>query len=433
LYNTDIKTINAVNNEGKNALIYLTEQGNAWELKHLTKRSIDINYRTENNEGAVSTLIKQIYQPDQRRHPNFYIPYYVTMRTLVDRNFDFNIIIDDEGNTPLMFFLMIEDFCTVYYMLKHCKNLDLSLQNKHGDDAFSLCLKFKNNYLIEFLFNHKSLNLKYSDNLDNNILIYYIIANNKKIIYEALLRNNGLVNQVNVRKETPLIIATKLVRSEIVKMLARFNANVNHQDYLGNTALYYAVDLRETYLVSILLYYKADPYLKNNRGKSAWDLAQELPKNGNLLKAFEQPTVLASVKQKSFININNNSYIHLDSQSKKKKGFFAEALNQIVPKNIKKKIFMNQEESNSNFNRLNLADIKYQSMIEFDFGSHENRYKPLPNSDVIRTIELDVYEFNNTKKKHTKITGVPFELYYRNIIIESLQFFFGTAVFGLLL
>jgi len=424
LCNND-KSINDLNNEGKNAMIYLAEQGNAWELKHLSKRPIDINFRNENNEGVVTTLIKQIYQPDQRRHPNFYIPYYVTMRTIVDRGFDLNIAIDDEGNTPLMFFIMIEDFCTVYYMLKYYKNLDLSLQNKNGDDAFSLCLRHKNDYLNEFFFKNESLNLKYNDQLDNNILIYFIISNNNKMIRLALHRNNNLVNQVNAKKETPIIIASKLGRTEIVKTLARFNADVNHQDYLGNTALYYAVDLRYSYLISILIYYKADPHLKNNRGKSAWDLVNTLPKNENLLKAFSQPSELSSVvKQNSFIN---NSYIHIydfDNQAKRK-GFFTEAINQIVPKNLKN-IFTDKDENKDN-NYRKLANLKYQNTIEFDFGNYENRYKPLPNADVIRAIEFDIYEFNNKKKKHTKITGIPMELYYRRMIFGSLNLLFGSA------
>jgi len=430
LCNNNNKSINELNNEGKNAMIYLTEQGNAWELKHLSKRPIDINFRNENNEGAVTTLIKQIYQPDQKRHPNFYIPYYVTMRTLVDRGFDFNIAIDDEGNTPLMFFIMIEDFCTVYYMLKYCKNLDLSLQNKNGDDAFSLCLRHNNDYLTEFFFKNESLNLKYHDQFDNNVLIYFIISNNNKMVRLALHRNNNLINQVNVKKETPIIIATKLGRTEIVKTLARLNANVNHQDYLGNTALYYAVDLRYSYLISILIYYNADPHLKNNRGKSAWDLVNTLPKNESLLKAFSQPSELSSVvKQNSFIN---NSYIHLydfDNQSKKK-GFFTETINQIVPKNHKN-IFTNENE-NKDFNYRKLANSKYQNTIEFDFGNYENRYKPLPNSDVIRAIEFDIYEFNNKKKKHTKITGIPLELYYRRVISGSFQLLFGSAFLSIL-
>ncbi|ORX44868.1 ankyrin [Piromyces finnis] len=370
--------LNSKNNEGKGALSYLSENNNYWVIKQLTKKlnTRDKKVVFDNSQEVISILIKQIYQPDKKRHPNVYIPYYKTLKTLIDCKYNFNIVIDDEGNTPLMFFIMIEDFCTVYYLITHCKNLNLSLKNNNGDDAFSLSLKLNNNYLSKFIFKQKSLNFNYNDQWNNNILVFYIIANDNKMIRKTLFRNISLLNQVNIKKESPLIIATKLGRIEIVKTLLRLGADVDHQDNLGNTALYYAVDLKNIHSISILTFYKANLYKKNNRNVSPWDMIQQFPDKQKILDSISNAPSYFSLypKKKHIISSNSLSNLIHEKRTKHNK------------KEKKNKTYYN-----------NISEIKYQSTIEFEMNINQ-KYKPLQNSDVIRKI-LHFFVMEKVEKK----------------------------------
>jgi len=79
--------------------------------------------------------------------------YCKTLITLDVMNFDFNIIIDEEGNTPIMFFLMVRDYVTVIHLLEKHEDLNLSIKNKNGI-SFSYLTLFvdKKRYLGYALF-----------------------------------------------------------------------------------------------------------------------------------------------------------------------------------------------------------------------------------------------------------------------------------------
>jgi ankyrin repeat protein len=51
----------------------------------------------------------------------------------------------------------------------------------------------------------------------------------------------GPVDGTNHRKETALIVAAQNTACRAMAALIRLGAEVNHQDYKGNTALHYAV------------------------------------------------------------------------------------------------------------------------------------------------------------------------------------------------
>jgi len=407
--------LNTINNKGKTPINYLTENNDYWELKQFSKRPIDKD--SKSSQEAIISLIKQIYQPHQKRHPNFYIPYYKTLKTLIDCQYNFNIVIDDEGNSPLMFFIMIQDFFTVYYMVKNLKNLDLSLKNKNNDDAFSLSLKLNNKNLIKYIVNQKSFDFKYNDQFNNNILIFYIISNDNKMVRKILYKNISLINQVNIKKESPLIIATKLNRITIIKTLLRLGADVNHQDNLGNTALYYAVDLKDLQAISILTYYKSDLYLKNKRNKSPMDMIQHYPDKQKILDVISNASLMSS---RSNQGSNNSSRQRLRFSLK---SFSSGSLSQKIPKKLKN-TKRHQKESDKDSllqSRENLSVLKYQNTVEFKMSENKNKYEPLPNSDIIRVIEMDIYKCYNETTEQMSVTGVSFELYYRILIFESIQ------------
>lgn len=426
----------AENNEGKNTVIYLIEKGRHWELKQYAKRPQGKIYLKKNNGLVIKTLIKQIYQPEKKHHPNYYIPYYETLNVLINMDYDFNVAIDENGNTPLMFFIMIEDFCTVYKMVKKCTKLDYSLKNIHGDNTLSLCLKLKNKHLINFIYDQKSLDFKYNDKLNNNILIYYIIIDEHRLLRNVLHRNISLLNQMNDNKETPLIIATKLGRKKIVRTLLRMGAEVNHQDYLGNTASYYAVDLHDKFMVSALTFYKADFNIKNNRGKSTWDLIHEI-QDEEIMDVINNP-VPTLVTYNDSKDTNMLSQHNIKVKKPKSSSSLSKKMSQSmksISHHIRHHSHSHSSDTDSTYSNSvysidvhNINHKKYQSNIEFKMDDHEYSYHPLPFNDIIRIIELDIYDYNHKDINRMKIIGISYEVYYRTIIFRTMYYFYGLIL-----
>ncbi|CAH2322147.1 ankyrin repeat domain-containing 22 [Pelobates cultripes] len=74
-----------------------------------------------------------------------------------------------------------------------------------------------------------------------------------------------------------LIMISKTKQNEkLIRLLVEYGVDVNVQDYLGNTALYYACKMKSQTIVPILIDAQADPYLKNKDGESPMDIATRL-------------------------------------------------------------------------------------------------------------------------------------------------------------
>ncbi|NVJ61879.1 MAG: ankyrin repeat domain-containing protein [Gammaproteobacteria bacterium] len=73
---------------------------------------------------------------------------------------------------------------------------------------------------------------------------------------------------------TPLIAAVKKRRYHLVKLLLENKAKVDIKNDEGLTALMYAAQLNDTAIVQLLLLFGADPFLTNNNGTSAIDIAK---------------------------------------------------------------------------------------------------------------------------------------------------------------
>ena len=198
----------------------------------------------------------------------------------MDKGCDFNTVIDEEGNTAFMFFLWLQDWNTVVYLLLYHKNLNSQKSNINGINTILLCGMFKKNEasetsnidiqsLIKLCLKSIELNVNVIYN-DYNILMLSIINNNWECVNYLSRKNIELINQVNDKKETPLIIASKLGHKDIIKVILLYfikEVNLNH-DELGNTALHYALELSDKYIINNLAFHHVNLNIKNNKGKS---------------------------------------------------------------------------------------------------------------------------------------------------------------------
>jgi len=167
--------INTPDNKEKTAVMYLAENGRYSELQSIgTRNSCDIiNYRNRFNETALSLLIKNLYQPE---HVSQCSDYYQTLIELVELGCDFNVPIDEDGNTAIMVFIMVQDFNTLNYVLKYGNDLDLSVQNYFGDDACSLYFNIPLNYQCKFVIEYSDKQCITVDNDDDSSIRMLILS-----------------------------------------------------------------------------------------------------------------------------------------------------------------------------------------------------------------------------------------------------------------
>jgi len=161
----DIKT---PDNEEKTAIMYLVENGRYSEIQSLGTRDIGdiINYRNRYNETALSLLIKNLYKPEHVSHCS---DYYQTLIELVELGCNFNVPVDEDGNTAIMVFIMVQDFNSLNYVLKYGNDLDLSIQNYFGDDACSLYFNIPINYQCKFVIEYSDKQCITVNNDDDSI------------------------------------------------------------------------------------------------------------------------------------------------------------------------------------------------------------------------------------------------------------------------
>jgi len=145
LLKLDIDT-NMTNNVGKTAAMYLVENNRYLQLREIVKtKHIDVNYKNKYDETLVTVYLKKYYTDSCTNEYNFIIKsnYYMfknkasTFLELIQLGCDFNVVMDEEGNTPILFLLLIEDYVSANYLLNKCQ-IDVSVRNIHEVNALML-------------------------------------------------------------------------------------------------------------------------------------------------------------------------------------------------------------------------------------------------------------------------------------------------------
>jgi len=126
---------------------------------------------------------------------------------------------------------------------------------------------------VELLLSRKAKVNKF-DNLGLTALDYAIL-NNRQSIFQKLLKHGARVNAMH-QTEEPLVLAGQVGNLAMLKSLLSTGAAVNARSpRSGDTALIVATRRGNLAAVKLLLSKNADRHLKNNKGETAFDLAQK--------------------------------------------------------------------------------------------------------------------------------------------------------------
>ena len=104
-------------------------------------------------------------------------------------------------------------------------------------------------------------------------LIKLLIEGNNKAFQKYFIKNQHYIdiNQELFDGNTLLILSAREGNYYITKFLCEQKADVNIQNYSGNTALHFAIGKQFYAIADILTRYGATEYIKNIRGLSPWD------------------------------------------------------------------------------------------------------------------------------------------------------------------
>jgi len=258
---------------GKTVPMILMENSRLNELQYLNKNNCNLNALTENGEGVLSVLIQQIYQKEQSLVT--YSNYAKIIIFLIKAGIDFNVVVDEDGNTALMAILIAHDYETFNFLCHYAKNLDFKKKNQYGENATSLYLKLDlPSYQINPMLYQHSFDFSYVDPTNNNTALILTAINKPFYIEDALQYHYRSINDVNIHKESALIIAAKMNNYTVVEQLLKKYANTNLVDDTGNTALHYAVRANNIPMIYDLIQHGADPHLKNCEKESALEMAK---------------------------------------------------------------------------------------------------------------------------------------------------------------
>lgn len=155
---------------------------------------------------------------------------------------------------------------------------------------FLSCVSFDNKECLENCIQRCPNILKYRNEWKENVFHMVCISRSTRCLeyLQTLSEHMGVFSKEDMRRydhRTPLHNACiyKYHDNAITILKEMFDKyigtcgkimDINAQDEDGNTPLHYAVERSDEYNISQLLHYGADPFIPNNKGKTAYDMVE---------------------------------------------------------------------------------------------------------------------------------------------------------------
>jgi len=260
---------------GNNSIYYSTLTDDFSFFQMLNKTRCNLNFINEKGESILSLLIKNMYQTNDNKKFENYVRCLIS---LTYTNCDFNIPLDDDGNTLIMIIILSNDWETFQFVLRHYKKgtIDFTKKNKNGENATSLFLKSKPSKMFTYVISIPSFDFDFRDSTNGNNVLMFSVIEKPYFIRKILEKKPEYMYEINERGENALIIACKANNYMSVSTLLEYPVPINCQDELGNSALHYAVKCKKPAIIQLLVKKGANTQLKNNEGESAEDIAMKM-------------------------------------------------------------------------------------------------------------------------------------------------------------
>jgi ankyrin repeat protein len=364
-----------------NTLIELIKNKNIKELISVIKKNKDINLNVTDsnynyfiyyvilyNEDELLDLILtrnirlDILDTDGRNI--LYIPIKFSYNQLLikliekdEQNIGLPIIDikDSLGLTALHYSIIFNNYEAFQILLDKS---NIFINNNQNLNAFHICIQYNRiKFFIDILSNISELFINTNNN--ENLLQYAILFDKYDFIPYILkkkinINNQDITNGLCALQQ--IIIKNKI---DIVQLFINYGANINIQDYYGNTAVHYCISEENIEILHLLLKY--------NPNLNLIDIDGNTPLHLYLKNSYLEKEILQLLITKSDLNIQNNNgltclkniidlYIvdnYIDLLNKKELNFF-----------IQDNTGEDMSDSLTNKNILNLAIDSYYNILK---------------------------------------------------------------------
>ena len=193
--------VNKTDKRDWTAAMYLAEKARNTEFRALNLRCCFYDYKNSKNESVLSIVIQKLYRSGVLPSREILTEYIKILFGLIIFNCDFNLPVDKDENTAIMVFMPTRDFYTLYCVLENNECYNLSVQNKYGESASSLCMKGKHQpFYFPIMLRHPTFDFKFVDFQSGNTMLMYSAIAHPQSIGDVIRHNVNTINVINKKK-----------------------------------------------------------------------------------------------------------------------------------------------------------------------------------------------------------------------------------------
>lgn len=230
--------INAINEQGITALMHSVSLVKTSCINLLLENKADVNIQDKKGDNALSIAV--LYADNK------------ILEQLLTNGANVNIA-DAKGFTPLLESCFIDDYEKTKTLLNHNANIESTTNN--GDTPLILAAKQDNANCVQLFLEHKA-NINAQNEVGFSALHYckqHLTTNTAQILINKGIDINLLTKQ----GESALTMACQSNNTLLAKLLISSGAKVNHGYHFSNSALNIAVETNHCELVDLLLIHGA--------------------------------------------------------------------------------------------------------------------------------------------------------------------------------
>ncbi len=302
-------------------IIELIKNKNIKELINLIKKDKDINLNVKDNnynyfiyyvllyneEELINLILERnirldILDTDGRNI--LYVPIKYSYNNILKKILSADTkhigipiidIKDKLGLTALHYAIIFNNFEAFKILLDNGSNIFTN--NNQSLNAFHICIQYnRNEFFIELINKVTELNVHTTNN--ENLLQYAISYDRFDLVPIILSKKIQINNQEQLNGLSALHQVIIKGQPDLVKPLINYGANINLQDFYGNTPLHYTITEENTDILNILLEYSVNLNLTNIDGNT--------PLHLYLSGSYLEKDILSKLLIKSDLNIQNN-------------------------------------------------------------------------------------------------------------------------------